>query len=260
VGRLILNLDYLPEAAVLLRLRDAEGRQLVASHLNLSSRLAAISRLTGSVAHEIKNPLNSIALRLEILKTRVLPEMPEAEPEISVIAQEIRRLDRVVRTFLDFTRPVEMRSVALELAHMTKELVELVRPEAEIAGITVETEGLEMPVRLNGDPDLMKQALMNVLRNALEAMPSGGHLGVRLNRGRGEAILSISDTGPGISAALRDRIFHLYYTTKQHGSGIGLAMTYRAIQLHNGSIEVDGEEGKGTVFRLKLPLEGGDGE
>lgn len=255
VGRLVLNLDYLPEGAVLLRLRDAEGRQMVESQLNLSSRLAAISRLTGRVAHEIKNPLNSIALRLELLRSRVLPEVPEAEGEISIIAQEITRLDRVVRTFLDFTRPLEIRSVELDLARVTKDLVDLLRPEAERQQVQVETAGLDHPAPLNGDPDLLRQALMNVLRNALEAMPEGGKLGVRMERGLDEAVLEISDSGPGIPRDMRDKIFHLYYTTKAHGSGIGLAMTFRAIQLHNGAIEVDGDEGKGAIFRLRMPLE-----
>lgn len=255
VGRLVLNLDYLPEGAVLLRLRDAEGRQLVESQLNLSSRLAAISRLTGRVAHEIKNPLNSIALRLELLRSRVLPEVPEAEAEIAIIAQEITRLDRVVRTFLDFTRPLEIRSVELDLARMTQDLVDLLRPEAESQHVLVETAGLDQPALLNGDPDLLKQALMNILRNALEAMPDGGTLGVRMERRLGHALLEISDTGPGIPRDMRDKIFHLYYTTKKHGSGIGLAMTFRAIQLHNGAIEVDGEDGAGAVFRLRMPLE-----
>ena len=255
VGRLVLNLDYLPEGAVLLRLRDAEGRQLVESQLNLSSRLAAISRLTGRVAHEIKNPLNSIALRLELLRSRVLPEVPEAEAEIAVIAQEITRLDRVVRTFLDFTRPLEIRSVDLDLARMASDLVDLLRPEAESQHVVVETAGLDEPAQLNGDPDLLKQALMNVLRNALEAMPDGGTLGVRMDRTLGQALLEIRDTGPGVPRDMRDKIFHLYYTTKPRGSGIGLAMTFRAIQLHNGAIEVDGEEGQGAVFRVRIPLE-----
>lgn len=255
VGRLVMNLDYLPDGAVLLRLRDAEGRQMVESQLNLSTRLAAISRLTGRVAHEIKNPLNSIALRLELLKSRVLPEVPEAADELRVIAQEITRLDRVVRTFLDFTRPIEIRSVELDLAGMTRDLVDLLRPEAASQSVHVQTEGLEEVALLAGDPDLLRQALLNVLRNSLEAMPEGGTLGVRLERKSGEALLEVSDTGPGVPREMRDKIFHLYYTTKQQGSGIGLAMTFRAIQLHNGAIEVDGEEGRGATFRLRLPLE-----
>lgn len=254
-GRLLASLDFLPQGAFLLRLRDAEGRRRVESQLNLSSRLAAIGRLTSGVAHEIKNPLNSIALRLELLRSRVLPELPEAEKEIDVIAQEIVRLDRVVRTFLDFTRPVELQTEELDLARLAAELAALLRPEAEQQGVALELEGLEEPAIVRGDAGLLKQALLNVLRNGLEAMPGGGRLAVRLRKAEGQAELEIADTGPGIPAEFRDKIFHLYFTTKKNGTGIGLAMTYRAVQLHNGSIEIGDAPGGGAAVRIRLPLE-----
>jgi signal transduction histidine kinase len=253
-GRLLASVDFLPQGAFLLRLRDAEGRRMVESQLNLSSRLAAISRLTSGVAHEIKNPLNSIALRLELLRSRVLPELPEAEKEIDVIAQEIVRLDRVVRTFLDFTRPVELQTEELDLARITAELAALLRPEAEQQGVALETEGLEESATVRGDDGLLKQALLNVLRNGLEAMPGGGRLAVRLRKSAGFAEVEIADTGPGIPAEFRDKIFNLYFTTKKNGTGIGLAMTYRAVQLHNGSIEVSDAPGGGAAVRIRLPL------
>jgi len=253
-GRLLVSFDPLPQGASLLRLRDAEGRRLVEDQLNLSSRLAAISRLTGGVAHEIKNPLNSIALRLELLRSRVLPELPEAQSELDVIAQEIVRLDRVVRTFLDFTRPVELQTEDLDLAALARRLLDLVRPEAELHRVAVETGGLDQSAPVRGDSGLLQQALLNVLRNALEAMPSGGKLSVTLEKSGPNSELVIADTGPGIPAEVRDKVFHLYYTTKQSGTGIGLAMTYRAIQLHNGSIEIGGEPGSGAVVRIRLPL------
>ncbi|MBI5083974.1 MAG: PAS domain-containing protein [Acidobacteria bacterium] len=259
VGRQMLNVDILPGGGALARMRDAEGRRIVENQLNLSTRLAAISRLTSGVAHEIKNPLNSIALRLELLRSRVLPEMPDATGELDVIAQEIMRLDRVVRTFLDFTRPVEIETRDLDLGQLTGELVELLRPEAERGGVSVETSGLDGPAPMRGDADLLKQALMNVLRNGLEAMPDGGKLGVRLSRENNEAVICIEDTGPGIPRESRDKVFQLYYSTKKAGMGIGLAMTYRAVQLHNGGVEVGGADGEGTVFRLRFPLSGGDG-
>jgi signal transduction histidine kinase len=257
VGRLILNLDFLPDGSMLLRARDAEGRQMVENQLSLSSRLAAISRLTGGVAHEIKNPLNSITLRLELLRSRVLPDVPEAIDELDVISQEITRLDRVVRTFLDFTRPVELKTEDLDLAKLTSELVELIRPEAERNQVQMDIRGLDSPAPMSGDADLLKQALMNVLRNALEAMPQGGRLGVNLREEEGEEVLEISDTGPGIPAASREKIFQLYYSTKAKGTGIGLAMAFRAAQLHNGAIEVGGEEGSGATFRLRFPAGSG---
>jgi signal transduction histidine kinase len=253
VGALLLNLDPLPDGGLLVRLRNAEGREMVESQLSLNSRLTAITRLTGRVAHEIKNPLNSIALRLELLRARLLPGAPEAETEINVIAQEVTRLDRVVRTFLDFTRPVELCSTAIDLAALARELIEVIRPEADAARVTIATSGLDAPLRLRGDADLLKQAVMNILRNALDAMPGGGRLAVRLARQGGEVLLEVGDTGPGIPPETRERVFELYYSTKQKGSGIGLAMTYRALQLHNGDVEVDTAPGGGALFRLRLP-------
>lgn len=253
-GRLLVSFDPLPQGASLLRLRDAEGRRIVENQLSLSSRLAAISRLTGGVAHEIKNPLNSIALRLELLRARVLPELPEVQPELDVIAQEIVRLDRVVRTFLDFTRPVDLQTEDLDFAALTRRLLDLIRPEAGQHGVAIDAAGLDQPAVLRGDSGLLQQALLNVFRNALEAMPSGGTLTVRLEKSGENVELLISDTGPGICPEVREKVFDLYYTTKQNGTGIGLAMTFRAIQLHNGSIEIGGEPGSGAAVRICLPL------
>jgi hypothetical protein len=254
--RLLLNANPLPGGAgCILRLRDVEGRQLLESQLNLSQRLSAINRLTGGVAHEIKNPLNSIALRLELLKSRFLPEAPQAKPEIDIIAQEITRLDRVVRTFLDFTRPLELQLREVDLAGLAQDVLAFMRPETERAGIEVGYSARVAPVRVRGDNDLLKQALMNIVRNAMEAMPRGGRMTVVVAHTGRDALVAVTDTGPGIAPDNRERIFQLYYSTKQDGSGIGLAMAYRAVQLHGGSIEVDSEPGQGATFRLRLPLQ-----
>jgi len=254
----LATIEPLPDG-VLLRLHDPEGRRAVEAQLSLSSRLTAINRLTGGVAHAIKNPLNSIALRLELLRTRVLPEVPEAKGEIEVIAQEIARLDRVVRTFLDFTRPVELNSAEFDLIEMAEGVLDLVRPEAEGCGVRIEIERPPAPAPVCGDRELLRQAVVNIVRNALDAMPEGGRLGVRISRSGPEVVLAISDTGPGIPAENRDKIFDLYFSTKQKGSGIGLAMTFRAVQLHGGSIGVESQPPDGATFRLRLPAapEGG---
>ncbi len=260
---LLMSLELLPAEAgterggVLLRLRDAEGRKALEAHLNISARLAAISRLTGGVAHEIKNPLNSIALRLELLRSRVLPEIPEAKGELEVIAQEIARLDRVVRTFLDFTRPVELSFTDFDLAEVVRGILDLVRPEAARLGVAVEAGQAAGPVRLRGDKELLQQAIVNIVRNALDAMPEGGKLEVRLAQEAGEVALAVSDTGPGVAEEIRDRIFQLYFSTKESGSGIGLAMAYRAAQLHGGTIDVDSAPGRGATFRMRVPAAGG---
>jgi len=254
----LASLEPLPDG-VLLRLHDPEGRRAVEAQLSLSSRLTAINRLTGGVAHAIKNPLNSIALRLELLRTRVLPEVPEAKGEVEVIAEEIARLDRVVRTFLDFTRPVELNSAEFDLIEMAEGVLDLVRPEAEGCRVRIEIERPQAPARVCGDRELLRQAVVNIVRNALDAMPEGGRLGVRISNSGPEVVLAISDTGPGIPAENRDKIFDLYFSTKEKGSGIGLAMTFRAVQLHGGSIGVESEPPNGATFRLRLPAapEGG---
>jgi hypothetical protein len=243
---------------VLLRLHDAEGRKAVEAQLNLSSRLTSINRLTGGVAHAIKNPLNSIALRLELLRSRVLPEVPDAKGEIEVIAQEIARLDKVVRTFLDFTRPVELNATGFDLAETVASVLNLVRPEAEKNGVRIELARPPAGLLVCGDRELLRQAIVNIVRNALDAMAEGGVLGARMERCDGEVVLAISDTGPGIPAEYRDKIFDLYFSTKEKGSGIGLAMTFRAVQLHGGWIDVESVPGSGATFRVRLPaaLEG----
>jgi signal transduction histidine kinase len=254
VQGLSVTCDPLPGGGLLLRLRDVEGRKLLESHLSLATRLTAINRLTGSVAHEIKNPLNSIALHLELLRSRVLPGMPEAGGEIEIIGQEIRRLDRVVRTFLDYTRPVELKTEDIDLRGLAGELARLVGPEIARAGIVLDARLPETPVPVRGDRDLLRQAFLNVVRNGIEATPPGGTLAIVLGQDEAGAVFSVSDTGPGIPPENRERIFDLYYSTKEGGSGIGLTMTYRALQLHGGSIGVDSPPGAGCVFHLRLPL------
>lgn len=220
---------------------------------SMERRLAAINRLTGGVAHEIKNPLNSIALRLELLKNRILPEVPEAKEELAVISEEINRLDRVVRTFLDFTRPVEIETAEVDLGILVDETIGVLKPEAESSGIDVSWAKPKGNVLIRGDAGLLKQAVWNVCCNALEAMPGGGTLFVETLRQGADAVIRVSDTGPGVAAEDREKVFQLYYSTKPQGSGIGLAMTFRAVQLHGGSIEIGSASAGGAAFSLRLP-------
>ncbi|MGH9667990.1 MAG: sensor histidine kinase, partial [Bryobacteraceae bacterium] len=231
-------------AGTLVTLRDAESRRQLEMQLDVSGRLAAISRLTSGVAHEIKNPLNAIALHLEVLRTKL--EAPQ--PEIEVIAREIARLDRVVRTFLDFTRPITLRMQDMDFAAMVREIADLVRLDAEKKNVHVQLEAPAEPCFMRGDADLLKQSILNVVVNGIEAMKTGGALHMRLEHLGNELALAISDEGPGIQPDLREKIFNLYYSTKEKGSGIGLAITFRVVQLHNGTIELISELGKGTTF------------
>jgi signal transduction histidine kinase len=225
----------------------------MASQLDVATRLAAISRLTGGVAHEIKNPLNAIGLRLELLRARLGEPDHELSGEIEILSQEVLRLDRVVKTFLDFTRPVEVHLQDIDLVVLAREVTEFVTPQARRANIDVDFAAPSEPALIRGDSDLLKQAVLNLVTNAIDAMPKGGRLQVRVDRAGDKLTLEISDTGSGIPQELRDKVFQLYFTTKLKGSGIGLAMTYRAVQLHNGTISFKSEAGSGTTFRLEFP-------
>jgi signal transduction histidine kinase len=258
--RLIVNMDYIADAAdprrtlTLLRLRDAEGATEVESQLQVVSRLEAINRLTGGVAHEIKNPLNAIAARLALLESIVEGDV-EAEGEIRVVADEIQRLDRVVRTFLDFTQPLDVMRKEVDVSRLALDVIELVRPDAANRGVNLTFSGEPDDALLaRGDRDLLQQALMNIVVNAVEATPPGGEVRIDASAGERNCHLKVTDTGPGIPESVRSKMFQLYFTTKQGGSGIGLAVAFRSLQLHGGDLRVETEVGKGTSFELILPV------
>jgi PAS domain S-box-containing protein len=252
--RLLLSVELLSRASgtqpigTLVRLRDPDTRKQLESHLDLSSRLAAISRLTSGVAHEIKNPLNAIALHIEVLRGR----LDSPEPELELITQEVRRLDHVVRTFLNFNKPLELELTEVNLPDVVRELAAFIRPDAEAHQIGVETELCE-EAWIRGDPRLLRQAVLNVVVNAIDAMGEQGRLKLAVDNQDGECILTVADTGPGIPEGIRDRVFDLYFSTKPEGSGIGLALTFRMVQLHGGTIDFESQPGKGTSFRLRFP-------
>jgi PAS domain S-box-containing protein len=246
--QLVRKNPSLEEIGTLITIRDVESRRQLERQLDLSSRLAALSRLTGGVAHEIKNPLNAMALHLEVLRNKLDNE----EPEVNVIAREIKRLDNVVKTFLNFNKPIELQSRLIDLSQLVEQVIALVSPEAQAKSVTIETD-LQDRLLINGDSDLLQQAILNVVNNGLEAMGNGGHLTVCTAWDGDDCQLTIRDGGPGIAPDIQDRIFNLYFTTKEHGSGIGLATTFRIIQLHSGTIDFASEVGKGTTFRMRFP-------
>jgi signal transduction histidine kinase len=213
----------------------------------------AMTGIARGVAHEFKNPLNAIALRLEVLRARVADEVPGAEADIDVLAQEVTRLDRVVKTFLDLSRPVALDCQKVQVSDLVTEILTLVSPEARKAGVELEWQP-EANASISCDADLLRQALLNVVRNALDVMPGGGHLRVSVRQSGSKCEIGVADTGPGIPAEVRQRIFEPFFSTKESGSGIGLAMTMRVVQMHGGSVDVDTAPGQGTTFYLRLPV------
>jgi len=253
-----VSIDFISEGGraigTLLTMRDAESVRRIENEIELSRRLAAIGRLTSGVAHEVKNPINAIVIHLEILRERLLQMDPETKRHMDIISSEFQRLDRVVKTLVDFSRPMELRLEETDLRKITDEVVALASPEAAQHGVTVVHERSQNAMMARVDEDLVKQSLLNVVLNGMQAMQNGGMLTLRTYTRGENGTIEVRDEGAGIPVEVRDKIFNLYFTTKKAGSGIGLAMTYRVLQLHNGALEFESEVGKGTTFRLVLPL------
>ena len=259
VGAALLSVDPLTApggagSGTLIRLRDPEAQRKLGRELQTADRLAALSRVSGGVAHEVKNPLNAILLHVEVARAKLAHGDFALEPQMDIISNEILRLDRVVKTFLDFTRPVELNLANVPLDEFVRDLVDLARPQADASGIRVLEERKADGVEVRIDRDLLKQAVLNIVVNAIEAMPAGGELRLASSAAGDTAEIRVSDTGPGIPPDLREKIFRLYFTTKQRGSGIGLAMAFRIVQLHDGTIDFTSEPGKGTAFFIRLPI------
>ena len=253
-----ISLDFIEERGerigALLTLRDAESVHRIEDEIELSRRLAAIGRLTSGVAHEVKNPINAIVVHLEVLRQKMREIDPDTRRHVDVIGSEIQRLDRVVQTLVDFTRPVELRLADMDLRKVVEDVVILASPAAERHSVTIEREASQeaLPVRI--DSDLVKQAILNIVLNGLQAMPEGGTLRITSRREGDGALVTVRDQGAGIPENIRDKIFNLYFTTKSGGSGIGLAMAYRVVQLHHGSVEFTSIMKHGTTFYLRFPL------
>ena len=267
----------------LVTLHDLESAEKIESELELSRRMAAIGRLTSGVGHEVKNPINAIVVHLELLKSKLGAAEGPATRHLEVIDAEIRRLDRVVQTLVDFSRPVELQLHEQDLRLVIGDVLALAADELTTRKIKLTSRMPEEPLMANVDADLLKQAALNVIQNGAQAMPEGGRLEVALEEdfsaGNGSlpqarqngvdgartghtaprfAVLRIADEGEGIPAEIREKIFDLYFTTKSGGSGIGLAMTYRILQFHHGSVDVQSREGRGTEFLLRIPLTAAD--
>ncbi len=254
--RVQVSLDFIQEGEdqiALLTMRDAESMRRIEDEIELSRRLSAIGRLTSGVAHEVKNPINAIVVHLEVLRQKLQQVDPDTRRHMDVIGSEIQRLDRVVQTLVDFTRPVELQLAETDLRRVLDDVVTLAAPEAKLHGVSVERQLPPEPLYVNVDIDLVKQALVNVVLNGIQAMPNGGTLLVTAVRMDDAIVAEVHDQGAGIPAEIRDKVFNLYFTTKKTGSGIGLARTYRIMQLHHGSIEFDSVDGQGTTFRLRFP-------
>ena len=260
---------------IMLTVRNLEYLARVESTVRYSRKLAALGRLSAGVAHEVKNPLNAMMIHLELLRQKFSarpvavaasgrgagvaaaepPPFPAADAmqHLNVISGEIRRLDEVVQGFLKFTRPEDLKLQPIALAALLGEVLPIVRPTAGDLGVQLVLE-CDGAIEVNGDSGMLRQAFLNLALNACQAMPHGGTLRIACEVVRNRRVLvTVADTGIGIKPEHLKKIFDLYFTTKEAGSGIGLSMVYRTVQMHDGEIEVESTPGKGTTFRVLLP-------
>src|SRR5208282_2999695 len=285
--RVQVSLDFIQEKGTpigaLLTMRDAESVRRIENDIEMSRRLSASGRLTRGVAHEVKNPINAIVLHLQLLQNKLQQDDPETRRHMDVIGNEIHRLDRVVQILVDFTRPRDLHLEDVDLRKILESVAALAAPDAARHGVRLvqqlpsqpelsnrelsnrELSRQELPnedvphgddaLMVRADSDLMKQAILNLVINGVQAMTAGGTLTLKARRD-GETILAeVLDQGCGIPPEAQEKIFELYFTTKggEGGSGIGLAQTYQIMQWHYGSVEFDSIVGAGTTFRLRLP-------
>src|SRR5215510_6688516 len=271
---------------VLLVSRNLAQLSRVQSTLAYSRKLVALGRLTAGIAHEVKNPLNAMMIHLELLRTKIrgtLVAVLQPEPvaaaggmlglgpgrasplpapvqgaldHVSVIEGEIRRLDEVVQGFLKFTRPEDLRLQPVKLNALFDEILPVIETEAAKHAVRVTLDSPATVPAVNGDAAMLRQVFLNLAINACQAMSKSNGGTLRIVAGaasRGRVEIRVEDTGVGIPPEHLSRIFDLYFTTKERGTGIGLSMVYRIIQMHDGEIEVQSTPGRGTTFRVLLP-------
>ena len=234
---------------------EKRGRE---ARLRRAESFASLTTLAAGVAHEIKNPLGSIGIHMQLIQKALEriehDEVEQIQAYVDVVNEEVERLNRIVVDFLFAVRPMDTNLEDRELNPIVHDLLEFVRFELEEAGITIVEELADDLPMLEIDEKYLKQALLNIVKNAISAMPEGGTLTVSTQQKGDEVLLKIEDTGVGMSEEVLNKIFEPYFTTKDFGSGIGLTLVYKVVKEHMGDISVVSHEGKGSSFTITFPV------
>ena len=238
-------------AGLLLIMRDLEQVRELESVVDQSSRLARLGSLLSGVAHQIRTPLNVMTLQLELLR-QDLEAGRDAEARITRVTHEIARLAKAIDALMRFMRPEQLKCEDLALNDLLRDIGNQVTRQ----NVQVEYELDPAMPPIKADRDLLSEAIRNLVNNGVEAMPQGGVITLSTaHPDNGSIAIAITDSGTGISPENLERIFNLYFTTKEGGSGLGLSLALRAIDLHGGSVKVDSKEGAGTTVHIRLPAD-----
>jgi len=222
--------------------------------------LEQLSRLTGGLAHELKNPLSTVKINLKLV-TEELSSLDKTDQslaralrKIAVIRKETDRLEQILEGFLRYVDGTELHKAPVDINELVGDMVDFYSPQARTNSITVRQGLYKAPLICKVDADMLKQVLLNLFINAQQAMRTGGELIIRTDRHEKDAIIQVSDTGCGIAPDKLPHIFEAYYSSRPQGSGLGLATAKRIIEQHKAAINVDSEPSKGTSFTIKLPI------
>jgi signal transduction histidine kinase len=223
-----------------------------------AERLAELGTLTGGLAHEIKNPLSTVQLNLQLLQEDMRADDPAYSRlihRLNTVKNETSRLREILDDFLRYAGRLELDRKPVELNQLLDELVDFFTPQAQLQRVQIRLRKSDSPITVPADTKLLKQALLNLMINGVQAMSTtGGELIMSVSNVDDEAVIEVIDTGPGIPTDALDKIFQAYYSTKKGGTGLGLPMAKRIIDEHGGKLAVKSEPGKGTDFTIRLPL------
>ncbi len=261
MGRFVLGMliGCLAAAAVSAVVALALYRRMLrlADRAKQAERLAELGTLTGGLAHEIKNPLSTIHLNLQLVQEDLLPDNPaysRLANRINICERETGRLREILDDFLRYAGKIELDRKPVELNRLCEDLVDFFMPQAQLNRVQLRLKRANEPLTVQADERLLKQAILNLMLNGVQAMPNGGELMLCVSKNADRASVDVIDTGSGISPEAVSRIFDAYYSTKKSGTGLGLAMTRRIASEHGGDVVVTSEQGKGSDFSLRLPV------
>ncbi|GJQ60126.1 MAG: hypothetical protein SCALA701_29270 [Candidatus Scalindua sp.] len=239
-------------------IRDITEMKMFNEELIKSKTLSILGQFSNELVHEIKNPLNSITIQMLLLEREMKKKEFNHEEELSsvvrVVKEEINRLSRLTKDCQEFSKTGHLKRTSEDVCEIMKELYTLINPHTVVNGINVHMSMLKKRQLILLDKDRLKQALLNILINAVEAMPGGGDLYLKVSKKERYMVVYIKNTGPGISKDLETKVFNLFYTTKSGGTGVGLAITQNIIQSHGGNIRFKNVS-DGVEFIIELPLD-----
>lgn len=264
-GFIIALLAVVPISALLLRKKFSSIRKNKNEH---TEQFEQLSKLTGQLAHEIKNPLSTIKVNLKLI-SEDLGESAVSETEteqnnrrfnrakrkIEIIRKETDRLEQILDGFLRYFDRTELQLASADINELISDMVDFYSPQAHSHSITIRHSAYDKPLICRIDTDMLKQVILNLFINAQQAIGEGGDLMIKTDRQENDAVIRISDTGSGIAPEKLKHIFQAYYSSRPHGSGLGLPTAKKIVEAHKGTIKVDSEPGKGTSFTIKLPLQ-----